>query len=358
LTIDFFKRSIAGHDKRWRSFLVFRAAAIMNLDEAAAFLFEKVRHLFLGMGWQVIVKILGSAAGGGFPQWNCNAPTSRLAWQRADGIAWRTQSSIAVSVNGGDWAIVNASPDIRQQIQATPELQPSASGPGRNSPIKAVILTNGDIDHVAGLLSLRERQPFELYGTERVLNILRQNNLFEVLAPDVVKRIAMPLNEKIEIVAAGKLIVEAFPVAGKVPLYLEDASQGEGFGTQLEDVIALRISAEGSATVLYIPGCASIDESLLALVHGADCLLFDGTVYTDNELVELDVSPKTGRRMGHVPIAGEGGSLHAFDGAGIGRKIYIHINTTNPILKAGSAAEAAVRDAGWEIAQDGLSFAV
>jgi pyrroloquinoline quinone biosynthesis protein B len=308
------------------------------------------------MGRQVIVKILGSAAGGGFPQWNCNAPTSRLAWQRRGGITWRTQSSIAVSANGRDWAIVNASPDIRQQIQAAPELHPSGSGRRRNSPLKTVILSNGDIDHIAGLLSLRERQPFELYATERVLNILRQNSLFDVLAPDFVERIALPLNKRIEIEAGGKLIVEAFPVAGKVPLYLEGALEGDGPGTQPEDVIGLRIRAEGAGALLYIPGCAFIDDTLLAQVHGADYLLFDGTVYTDDELIELGVSSKTGRRMGHVPITGAGGSLHAFDSAAIGKKIYIHINTTNPILEAGSEAEAAVGAAGWEIAHDGMTF--
>jgi pyrroloquinoline quinone biosynthesis protein B len=303
----------------------------------------------------LIIKVLGSAAGGGFPQWNCNARLSRFAWEGTAGVQRRTQSSIAVSASGKDWIVINASPDIRQQISSTPELQPLRNGPLRNSPIGAVMLTNGDVDHVAGLLSLRERQPFRLYATPRVLSVLDSNSIFNVLAPEVVERIELPVSERVDMLG---LTVEAFPVPGKVALYLEDASKGESFGTEAGDTIGVKVSAPGAGDVFYIPGCATVDGGVLNRVRGADCLLFDGTVFTDTEMPELGVGTKTGRRMGHVPITGEGGSLHAFDEARIARKIYIHINTTNPILEPGSKAERTVKAAGWDIAYDGMTLTV
>lgn len=300
------------------------------------------------------VKILGSAAGGGFPQWNCNAPLSRLAWDGDERVFRRTQSSIAISADGVEWALINASPDIRQQIFATRELQPSTTGKRRNSPIKAVVLTNGDVDHIAGLLSLRERQPFSIYATSRVLSILDRSSVFGVLAPGIVNREPLKLHEAFELLRSG-LTIEAFPVPGKVALYLEDEAKGPGLGTETGDTIGLRITA-GGKSLFYIPGCAEVDADLLTCIQGAGCLLFDGTVFNDTELRDLGVSEKTGRRMGHMPIAGEGGSLHAFDGSAIARKVYIHINTTNPMLERGSDAEAAIKDAGWEISYDGMTL--
>jgi pyrroloquinoline quinone biosynthesis protein B len=304
----------------------------------------------------LIVRVLGSGAGGGVPQWNCNARLSRMAWDGDPRIRARTQSSIAVSADLRRWVIVNTSPDLRQQIWANPELQPARDEALRNSPIKAVILTNGDIDHIAGLLSLRERQPFRIYATPRVLSILSENSVFGVLASDVVERVVLPINQLIEIPDTGGVMVEAFPVPGKVALYLEDASKGPGFGTQLGDTIGLKLSAEGRPPAVYMPGCARIDDSVLRRVRGASCLLFDGTVFEDSELVALGVSDKTGQRMGHIAIAGENGSLHAFDNAEVGRKVYIHINTTNPILEEGSSAEEIVKEAGWEVAFDGMKI--
>jgi pyrroloquinoline quinone biosynthesis protein B len=278
-----------------------------------------------------------------------------MAWDGDDRVCRRTQSSIAVSADSRSWVIVNASPDLRQQIQSTPELQPDRDGPKRNSPIRAVVLTNGDIDHIAGLLTLRERQPFRIYATPRVLSILKANSVFGVLASDVVERVELPLDRPIEIADTG-VTVEAFPVPGKIALYLEDASKGAGFGTEVGDTIGLKIGTGGSEAVFYMPGCAKADEDVLRRVHGAGCLLFDGTVFHDTELLDLGVIEKTGQRMGHVSIAGNDGSLHAFDGTGIKRKIYIHINTTNPILEQGSREEAIVNEAGWDVSFDGMSI--
>jgi pyrroloquinoline quinone biosynthesis protein B len=304
----------------------------------------------------LFVKVLGAGAGGGFPQWNCNTRLSRLAWDGDERVLSRTQSSIAVSADGKSWVIVNASPDLRQQIRATPELQPTPSGGLRNSPIAAVVLTNGDVDHIAGLLSMRERQPFNIYANERVLTVLRDNSVFRILAPDVVNRLPLPLNKEIEVAGTG-VMVEAFPVHGKIALYLEDPSK-EGFGTETGDTVGLRLSAAGSGSLFYIPGCSKIDEELLNRLRGASALLFDGTLFTDNEVIDLGVLDKTSMRMGHVPITGEGSSLHAFDGLGIGRKAFIHINTTNPIFERGSEAEKTVKAAGWDVSHDGMSFSV
>ena len=274
-----------------------------------------------------------------------------------DDVRPRTQSSISVSADAKRWVIINASPDIRQQIWLNLELQPRRDGARRNSPIEAVVLTNGDIDHIAGLLSLRERQPFRIYATPRVLSILSANSVFDVLASDVVERVPLPLNRRIEISNTGGLSVEAFAVPGKIALYLEDASKS-GYGTEQGDTIGLKITSPGSGTVVYIPGCADIDDQVLRRVYGADCLLFDGTVFNDTELVDLSVMDKTGERMGHVSIVGEGGSLHAFDKSAITKKIYSHINTTNPILEPGSPAETTVMEAGWQVAYDGMKLTV
>ena len=303
----------------------------------------------------MIVKVLGAAAGGGFPQWNCNTRLSRLAWDGDERVIPRTQSSITVSANGNSWVIVNASPDLRRQIAVTPELRPRRSGAPRNSPIAAVVATNADVDHVAGLLTLRERQPFSLYATPRVHTVLKQNRIFDILAPDVVARHPLPLNEAVEIANAEGLAVEAFPVHGKVALYLEDPSK-EGFGTELGDTVGLKITAPGSGTLFYIPGCAKVDDALLNRVSGADALLFDGTLFTETEAIDLGVLDKTSQRMGHVPITGDGGSLHAFDGARIAKKAFIHINTTNPIFERGSEAERAVNAAGWDVSYDGMTI--
>jgi pyrroloquinoline quinone biosynthesis protein B len=300
----------------------------------------------------VFVKVLGSAAGGGFPQWNCNARTSRLAWD--DPALRRTQSSLAVSPDGERFVIVNTSPDLRTQILDNRELWPRRRGSVRNSPIEAIFLTNADVDAIAGLLTLRERQPLRLYASEAVLAIIGDNRIFDVLALDLVERIAVRPGEKVT--PLDGLTFEPFAVPGKIPLYHEQGDETPETGLISGENIGLRITDREGATLFHIPGCASIDEDLLDRVGGAACLFFDGTVYNDGELRDAGVGEKTGRRMGHVPIMGPNGSLDAFSRSKIKRKIYIHINTTNPILDANSSAAMMVREAGWDIAADGMSF--
>ncbi|WP_110748198.1 pyrroloquinoline quinone biosynthesis protein PqqB [Phyllobacterium leguminum] len=306
------------------------------------------------------LKIIGSAAGGGFPQWNCNYRFSRVVREGQPGFQSRTQSSLAASANGTDWVLFNASPDIRQQIAGTPELQPRTDGPLRGTPIRAVVLTNADVDHIAGLLSLREREPFAIYATDRVLEVLDANSIFNVLDRSIVARRRLPLGEGTDILDAGGsptgIRVETFAVPGKVALFLEDAAR-DGFGTEEGDTIGVRIGTESAAgTALYIPGCARIDEPLKQRIANAACLLFDGTVYHDDEMIRAGVGAKTGARMGHLHIAGEGGSMQLLADAPIGRRIYVHINNTNPILDENSAEHAAVSAAGWEVGYDGMEI--
>lgn len=308
------------------------------------------------------IKVLGAGAGGGFPQWNCNARLSRAVRDGLPGFLPRTQSSIAASVDGNCWTIFNASPDLRQQMQQTPELHPRRDEGPRNSPIEAVVLTNADVDHITGLVHLREAEPFSIYANERVLGILAANSIFNILNPEIVVRRALPSHRPAELTGPEGplgLSVEAFPVPGKIALYLEDASKGANFGTQEGDTIGVGISAVGAAqaqTCFYIPGCSDVVPTIMDRVEGAGVLLFDGTVFTDNEMIEAGVGTKTGLRMGHVPLSGAGGTLEAFSNSRIGRKIFIHINNTNPILEPGSAAERQIKAAGWEIAYDGMEI--
>jgi pyrroloquinoline quinone biosynthesis protein B len=292
--------------------------------------------------------VLGSAAGGGIPQWNCRCPVCSLVWAGDARVEPRTQSSLAVSADGDRWLVVNASPDVRQQIAATPALQPRGL---RDSPISAVLLTNGDVDHVAGLLTLREGQPFQLYATADILDALAGNRIFDVVAPGVVVRTELALNRTFEPLPG--LAVTLFPVPGKTPLWLEEGEPviGEATGT----TIGVLMEAHGRR-IAYVPGCAHVDGDLRRRVTGADLLLFDGTVMQDDDMIRAGVGTKTGWRMGHVAMDGPNGSIAGFADLHIGQKIYVHINNTNPALVAGSPERARIEAAGWTLATDGLTL--
>jgi pyrroloquinoline quinone biosynthesis protein B len=299
------------------------------------------------------VVVLGSAAGGGFPQWNCNAPTSRRAREGAARAKWRTQASIAISADGERWAMLNASPDARQQLLQTPCLWPR--GAPRDSPVRAVVLTSAEIDHVAGLLSMRESQPFVLWGTARVLGLLAENPIFGALNPDYVERRAFALGERVELAGSDGplgLSMTAFAVPGKVPLFLEGRDPRH-LGGVAEDTIGLEIGA-GEARFYFIPGCARMTPDLEQRLRGSALVFFDGTLWSDDELVRLGISAKTGQRMGHMSINGGSGTLRAFDALDVARKIFIHVNTTNPVLDEDSPERAEVTAHGWEVAEDGM----
>jgi pyrroloquinoline quinone biosynthesis protein B len=299
------------------------------------------------------VVVLGSAAGGGFPQWNCNAPLSKAARAGSIKTKWRTQASIAVSADGERWLLVNASPDLRQQMMQTKCLWPRESP--RHSPIDAVLLTSGEIDHVAGLLSLRESQAFTLWATPRILEILGENTIFGALNPDYVTRRTFPLSTVFE--PTGKhgplgFKVEAFPVPGKVPLFLEGRNQGN-LGGMPEETVGLEVSA-GDARFHYIPGCARMTPELRQRLKGSALVFFDGTLWQNNEMIDLGIGQKTGARMGHMNVSGADGTLAAFADLDVKRKVLIHVNTTNPVLDEGSAERAEIQAKGWDVAEDGM----
>jgi pyrroloquinoline quinone biosynthesis protein B len=290
--------------------------------------------------------VLGSAAGGGYPQWNSACAVGARAWRHDPAARWRTQCSLAISADDERWVLLNASPDLRQQILATPALHPKAAP--RHSPLTAVVLTNGDIDHVAGLLTLRESHSFDLYATGAILDVLAANPIFDALNPDYVARHRIALDEAIEV--AG-LQIMAFAVPGKVPLYLE---RGEPvIGGEGEDTIGLEVRA-GDRHFFFVPGCARLTAALAARLEGAPLVFFDGTLWTDDEMVQSRTGAKAGTRMGHISASGPDGSLAALASLDVGRKVYIHINNTNPMLLDDSPERAAAVRAGWEVAHDGM----
>lgn len=306
------------------------------------------------------IKVVGSAAGGGLPQWNCNFDYSRRARSGDPEVRPRLQSSI-IATAGRGVVMFNASPDIRQQIAQTETLHPDVGGGLRSSPIQAVVLTNADVDHIAGLLSLRERQAFHLYATARVLAVLRDNSIFGVLDPAHVRRIEIGMDQAIEIEGPRGptgVTVRLYPVPGKVALYLE-TGRTDDFGSGQGDTVGVEIRETGGAGMAhYVPGCAEVTDDLKGRVEGADLLLFDGTVFKDDEMSAAGVGEKTGRRMGHLPIAGPDGSMRALAAVKVARRAYVHINNTNPILDEASQERVDVESNGWDVTFDGMEFRI
>jgi pyrroloquinoline quinone biosynthesis protein B len=292
--------------------------------------------------------VLGAAAGGGFPQWNCRCAVCRLAWAGDKRVKPRTQASLAVSADGEHWILLNASPDLRAQIQANRNLQPR--GEARGSPIAAVVLTGAEIDQTAGLFSLRERSPFALYATVATLAAIADNPMFAALAPDMVARRAVVPGERF---ALGYGIeAELFIVPGKVPLYLE----GDDPDTASESAANVGVEIfNGASRLAYVPGAAAITPAVMQRLARADVIFFDGTLFSDDEMIATGTGEKTGRRMGHMPLDGPDGSLAALAGLRA-RRIFVHINNTNPILIDGSPERGRVVAAGWEVAEDGLEI--
>lgn len=221
----------------------------------------------------------------------------------------------------------------------------------RGSPIEGVFLTNGDIDHVAGLLSLRENQPFVIYGTESVLAEIARNQVFAVVDESVVPRRRVVLDTPVAL--ADGLMVQPFAVPGKVPLYLE--SDEVETGEETDATIGLKISTD-ETQFYYIPGCAEINPALRACLKDAPLVLFDGTLWQDDEMIRQGIGSKTGRRMGHVSMSGPEGSIARLGDLGIGRKVFVHINNSNPALVDGTPERCQAEAAGWEIAHDGMEI--
>ena len=300
--------------------------------------------------------VLGAAAGGAFPQWNSNAQSCRRARAGDPAAVPSTQASVAVSADGRHWVVLNASPDIRQQIEQTPVLQPQTGV--RSSPIAAVVLTGGDVDAIAGLLTLRERQPFSVLATSRVHQVLDDNPIFEVLARGIVARQRVMLDEPTPVPlpdgAASGLTVTLFAVPGKVPLYLEQPGAAPAL-EETDQTVGAAVS-DGRATLFYVPSCAAMTPALADRLRGAAAVFFDGTLWTDDEMIRAGLGPKTGQRMGHMSVSGPDGTLAAFAGLAVRRRILLHINNSNPILLADSPERAQVAAAGWDVAYDGMEL--
>lgn len=305
------------------------------------------------------ILVLGSAAGGGFPQWNCRCANCERARNGDAGARPRTQSSLAVTAEGRGWFLLNASPDVRAQILANPPLHPRSGR--RDSPIGGVVLSNGDVDHVAGLLSLREGQPLAIYATARVHEVLRANNIFNVLNPAQVARREMGLDVPVDLAGPDGsptgLWVRAYPVPGKIALYAEDPAAGPDLGTRPGDTVGLEIGAAATgARFHYLPGCAAMPPKLAARLKGAELAFFDGTLWRDDEMVAAGLGAKTGQRMGHMSVSGDAGSLAAFAPLGVRRKVFVHVNNSNPMILESSPERLAVEAAGWQVAYDGMSI--
>ena len=290
--------------------------------------------------------VLGAAAGGGFPQWNCRCPVCARGW---DGRALtRTQCSLAVSGDGEHWILLNAEPDLRTQIQVTPALHPR--GAPRGSPIAAVVVTGGEIDQIAGLLSLREGQAFELFGTAETLSAIDANPIFAALAPNLVPRRSISPNTAFAL--PGGIEAELFITPGKVPLYLERPDRALAGDPGANVGVEIR---RGGTRLAFVPGAARLTSELTQRLARADLVLFDGTLFSDDEMVRTGTGSKTGNRMGHMPIDGPDGSLAGLRDLS-NRRIYIHLNNTNPVLIADSAERRTVAAAGWEVAEDGMEL--
>ena len=295
---------------------------------------------------RLTVIVLGSAAGGAFPQWNCRCPVCALAWAGDKRVRARTQAGLAVSAGDGRWTLINASPDLGAQIRATPALHPQ--GGLRGSPIDAVVLTGAEIDQIAGLVSLREGTPLTLYATPASHAAVAANAMFGAMSAMARKAV----NPGERIMLAGGIEARLFMVPGKLPLYLE----GEDPETDIESGanVGIELSRAG-ARLIFVPGAAAVTDAMRQRFARADAVLFDGTLFTDDEMLRTGTGEKTGRRMGHMPIDGEGGSLGVLQGLSA-RRIFIHINNTNPILINGSPERAKVEAAGWQVAEDGMEI--
>lgn len=300
------------------------------------------------------VRVLGAAAGGGFPQWNCGCGNCRGVREGTIRATPRTQDSLAVSADGDRWFLLNASPEIRSQIESFPPLHPRRA---RHSPIEAIVIANGDLDHCLGIFSLREAHPIVIYATERVRQGIAESNVFYRTLqrfPDQVTWRPLKIGREEELAGGdgrpSGLTVEPVPAPGKLPVHLEGIASPDP-----ADNVGLRIRERATGRVLaYFSAIGRLDPQILGALEGVECLYFDGTFWSSDELSGPGLMAKTAEDLAHLPIGGVGGSLGALARLSMRRRIYIHINNTNPILREDSAERRAVEAAGWEVAFDGM----
>jgi pyrroloquinoline quinone biosynthesis protein B len=296
--------------------------------------------------------LLGTAAGGGFPQWNCWCPTCRVA--RADPLRAhpRTQSSVAVSTDGHRWFLLNASPDVHRQLTV---LNGAAPAGMRHVPVEGIVTTDAELDHTLGVTLLREARELQLIASRAVLEVLREDSrllpVTQAFASVAVTELPLeqPLALRYRDGSAAGIQLTAFAVQGDPPRFARRDTPGHTVGLMLEG---------DRGTVAFVPGCGALSEELLARLARADLLLFDGTFWNDRELVDLGVSQRTAREMDHLPISGSDGSLAALSKLPCRRRVYTHINNSNPILIEDSPERRAVQEAGLVVGDDGMRFVV
>lgn len=311
------------------------------------------------------IRILGSAAGGRFPQWNCGCGNCAAVRGKVRGNGRkdsrektfsgkpRTQAQLALSADGFTWFLAGASPDLAAQIESCADLHPRAL---RDSPIAGVVLGSCDLDHVVGLLLLRELQPLRVYAAPSILRILREeNSMFGMLNRIEPQVVWSPMNSGAPFTllsaegAEGKdsgLRCEVCYLSGRYPKYVK--SEPAGLAGD-EATAALFFESGSGKRVAYVPAVGSLSDTLLEKIHGADLLLFDGTFWSDDELQRVQGSGETAHQMGHLPVEE---SLSLLKSIRVGRRMFIHLNNTNPMLNEASAEHQAVRQAGWEVAED------
>jgi len=305
----------------------------------------------------VRIKVLGAAAGGGLPQWNCTCANCS-ALRQSDSqdqphIQSRTQSQLAVTADGDTWFLVNASPDLRQQLIDNPEIHPDPTKGLRNTPVAAIILTSADLDHVLGLLLLREFTPVRIYATRPVIAILKKNSFFHMLDRLPGQSRWTEIEPGISFDAGNGLTCTPIALSANLPTYISEEdraldSTGATIGLILQDPQGARAA--------YLPALPSLSAPLKQLLSTCSTIFIDGTFWTDDELQRIQPGTPLARSMGHLPISGPNGSLETFQDLKDTRKIYTHINNTNPILQDQSSERRAVEDAGWEVAWDGLEI--
>ncbi len=300
------------------------------------------------------VVLLGTAAGGGFPQWNCWCARCRVARAEPARAHPRTQSSVAVSADGDRWFLLNASPDVHRQLAALTDRAPPAGL--RHVPVEGIVATDAELDHTLGLVLLREGRRLQLWGTCATLKTIeRDSRLLPVTrAFAEVTTSELPLGSAAALRyrdgSESGLSAEAFAVPAGPPRFASADEPGHTVG--------LIVRQAGGGTLAYAPACGGLDDALLTRLGQADLLLFDGTFWTDDELIALGIGERTARQMDHLPLSGPAGSLERLASLPVKRRVYVHINNTNPILIEDSPERAAVERAGVVVGRDGMEFEI
>jgi pyrroloquinoline quinone biosynthesis protein B len=308
----------------------------------------------------LLIRVLGSAAGGGFPQWNCGCPNCAGVRSGSIKASPRTQETVAVSADGASWFLLNCSPEIRAQLESFPKLHPRSL---RDTPVQGIVLTNGDLDHCLGLLSLRESQPLALYASERVRRGFTEGNVLYRTLSRFERHTtwhALDLSEPGQAVplalldgSPSGLTLRAFAVPGKAALHLDQTKPeaGDNIGVVLTD-------ERTGSTLAYAAAAGALSPAVAAALANADCVFFDGTFWSSDELIRLGASERRAEDMAHWPIGGPEGSLKYLGSLTRARRVYIHINNSNPILVEDSSERAAVNAAGVDVAFDGMELSL